>query len=189
MLKPVYLPRLHGVLVDLHRQFAGGRHHQGARLVLSCAGRGGWVSRRWNRASRKAAVLPVPVWAWPATSLARRAAWAGSRPGWGYSALKPASRDALKQRFRQPQGLEFKVAQVWVHGSFDWTGLAFWRAVGLKYPKCLEPAPRAGCFPSNSQRFITKRCEQAAILCLNRARSSHFPPSTPQYHARPHALS
>src|SRR5262245_28666895 len=48
-------------------------------------------SRRVNAAMRKAAVLPVPVCDWPATSLSFRAR--GSAPSWiGVAVTKPASR-------------------------------------------------------------------------------------------------
>ena len=45
-------------------------------------------------AIRNAAVLPVPVWAWPATSLPRSAT--GSAASWiGVAIVKPAARNAL----------------------------------------------------------------------------------------------
>src|SRR4029450_1601576 len=50
----------------------------------------GWRRQRVNAAIRNAAVLPVPVWDWPATSLPRRAR--GSAASWiGVPATKPAS--------------------------------------------------------------------------------------------------
>src|SRR4029450_4229625 len=50
----------------------------------------GWRRQRVNAAIRNAAVLPVPVWDWPATSLPRRAR--GSAASWvGVPATTPAS--------------------------------------------------------------------------------------------------
>ena len=51
---------------------------------------GGFPSRRVNIVMRNAAVLPVPVWAWPATSLP--ASVMGSVFAWiGVAKAKPAS--------------------------------------------------------------------------------------------------
>ena len=50
----------------------------------------GWVRQRVKAEIKKAAVLPVPVCDWPATSLPRRAS--GSAASWiGVAATNPAS--------------------------------------------------------------------------------------------------
>ena len=67
-------------------------NHRRARidvgLRLAC---GGCFSSVWYMATRKAAVLPVPVWAWPATSRPRSAM--GRVCAWiGVHCVNPASR-------------------------------------------------------------------------------------------------
>ena len=83
-----------GVVEDLHGELARGREDQRANAATRCGpGAGGFVSRRWYSATRNAAVLPVPVWAWPATSLPVSAI--GKVLAWtGVARTKPASRDA-----------------------------------------------------------------------------------------------
>ena len=68
------------VMVDLHRQLAGRGDHQRANRGRSAAGGRRLREQRWYSATRKAAVLPVPVCAWPATS--RPASAMGSVCAW-----------------------------------------------------------------------------------------------------------
>ena len=61
-----------GVVVDLHGEFARRGDDQRADGVRPAASAAGSLrSRCAYSATRNAAVLPVPVWAWPATSHAR----------------------------------------------------------------------------------------------------------------------
>ena len=71
----------------------------------ACAGAGGCFSRWLKAASRNAAVLPVPVWAWPATS------WPASAISEGLgldrrAKLEAGLAHAGQQRFRQVQTAE-----------------------------------------------------------------------------------
>ena len=71
----------------------------------------GRVSSVWNSATRKAAVLPVPVCAWPATSLPVSAM--GSVWAWiGVQRVKPASLNAAAPRLRRGQ-TELKARAIW----------------------------------------------------------------------------
>ena len=76
--------------LDLHHQLARRGDDEHARRVG--AGGGAGVRSSWVKAAiRKAAVLPVPVCDWPATSLPRSAS--GSAASWiGVAVMKPASR-------------------------------------------------------------------------------------------------
>src|ERR1700675_3599869 len=94
----------------------------------------GWRRQRVKAAIRKTAVLPVPVWDWPATSLPLSAS--GSVPSWmGVAATKPASRTPRITGSGRSKELKSMGLMTWPGGSWRRRRLRRWlRRRGLSLP-------------------------------------------------------